>query len=399
MTRKIATKAPVPPKLDEDSAERKRVLNVLAQRRYRKKKRERLQALESRVNDSVNTLSLSMTISPDTRDASTTHESILESQDQSLGQLSLSYSPADFREDYQTAKENTAFALPVLEPSEPSNQNFPSFAAEHGDSEAWGNFAFSEIDPFGSFLEIPALEIGPEPGGLSELDEQLASEVPGITVGNHGISEELQAYEASFFTFPDDHTLEVPSLTLLNAAMKVAVQLKVSDIIWDIASISPFYQPLSPSSSDTSLSPPALESGLSTSGPSPTSFSSQIDLTELPLHLQPTRTQRSIAHHPVLDLLPWPSVRDKLIQVFHLPVHMRPGNAQDPMGLIRFVYDMEDDSGEGVTITGQNPLEPGTWEIGQLVFERWWWAFDTGVIEGSNRSRKTRGKARLAIKT
>jgi hypothetical protein len=34
MTRKIATKAPVPPKLDEDSAERKRVLNVLAQRRY-----------------------------------------------------------------------------------------------------------------------------------------------------------------------------------------------------------------------------------------------------------------------------------------------------------------------------------------------------------------------------
>lgn len=76
---------------------------------------------------------------------------------------------------------------------------------------------------------------------------------------------------------------------------------------------------------------------------------------------------------------------------------MRPGNAQDPMGLVRLVYDMEDDSGEGITITGQNPFEAGTWEIGQLVFERWWWAFDTGVVEGSNRSRRSRGKERLAI--
>lgn len=35
MPRKAATKAPVPPSLGEDAAERKRVLNILAQRRYR----------------------------------------------------------------------------------------------------------------------------------------------------------------------------------------------------------------------------------------------------------------------------------------------------------------------------------------------------------------------------
>lgn len=34
MARKAATKSLVPPTLDEDAAERKRVLNVLAQRRY-----------------------------------------------------------------------------------------------------------------------------------------------------------------------------------------------------------------------------------------------------------------------------------------------------------------------------------------------------------------------------
>lgn len=362
-----------------------------------KKKRERLQVLESRANDPVKTPSLSMTVSPEARDASATPTSTLEHQGQSLSQLSFSYSPAVFEEYHQTAKENTPFFLPISEQSGPSNQDLPSAAAEHDDSEAWRSLVLSETDAFGSFFDIPALELEPDPGSLSELNEQLANDLPGITGGGHDISEELQAYDTTFFTFPDDHILEVPSLTLLNAAMRVAAQLKVSDIIWDIAAISPFYQPSSSGSSDTSLSPPALESGLSTSRPSPTNSSSQVDLTELPLHLQPTRTQRSIAHHPLLDLLPWPSARDKLIQVFHLPVHMRPGNAQDPMGLVRFVYDMEDDSGEGVTITGQNPFEPGTWEIGQLVFERWWWAFDTGVIEGSNRSRKNRGKARLAI--
>jgi hypothetical protein len=36
MARKPATKVPVPPMLGEDAAERKRVLNILAQRRYRK---------------------------------------------------------------------------------------------------------------------------------------------------------------------------------------------------------------------------------------------------------------------------------------------------------------------------------------------------------------------------
>ncbi|KAJ5090730.1 hypothetical protein N7532_009414 [Penicillium argentinense] len=212
------------------------------------------------------------------------------------------------------------------------------------------------------------------------------------------ISEELQADDTAFFTFPDDHTLEVPSLTLLNAAMRVAQQLNVSDIIWDMTAISPFYQGLHHSDSDSSLSPPSLDSGLSTSRPSPTNSSLQMDPNELPLHLQPTRTQRLIAHHPLLDLLPWPSTRDKMIQVFNLPVHMRPSNAQDPMGLVRFVYDMEDESGEGVLVTGQNPFEPGTWEIGQLLFEKWWWAFDTAVVESSNRSRKNRGKAKLVIR-
>lgn len=117
----------------------------------------------------------------------------------------------------------------------------------------------------------------------------------------------------------------------------------------------------------------------------------------LPSHLQPTPTQRLIPHHPVLDLLPWPSTRDKLIQVFNLPVNLRPQTARDPMGVVRLVYDMEDSSGEGLKVNGQDPFEPQEWEIGQLLFERWWWAFESIVVANSNCARRDRGKEPLRL--
>ena len=185
------------------------------------------------------------------------------------------------------------------------------------------------------------------------------------------LSAQLQTHQSTTFTFPDDHQLQVPGLTLLSAAVKVALRLNVVDLIWDITAISPFY--------------------MGAAG-HPT-----IDLTLLPAHLHPTPTQQLIPHHPVLDLLPWPATRDKLIQVFSLPVEVRPKTAQDPMGVIRFVYDMEDPAGEGMKVTGEDPLEVKGWEIGQVLFERWWWAFDGMVVEGSNSRRKRRGQERLML--
>lgn len=355
-----------------------------------------MQTLESRIKGPVVTPSLSIATSPEAV-SSAQATSIFESHDHPLGAESASCLPMAFQESCDPEKQHAPFTFPILDPAEPSNPDFASEQAVFRTSEEWIGPQVSEINSSWSFLDPACLDLETETHDLSDLDKQLEDEFPSITGGGHDISEELQAYDTTFFTFPDDHTLEVPSLTLLNAAMRVAQQLKISELIWDMAATSPFYQGSSASSSNSSRSPPSMESGSSTSRPSPANSGLQIDLTELPSHLQPTRTQRLIAHHPLLDLLPWPSTRDKLIQVFNLPIHMRPGNAQDPMGLVRFVYDVEDDSGEGLAITGQNPLEPGTWEIGQLVFERWWWAFDTSAVESSNRSRKNRGKARLRI--
>lgn len=220
----------------------------------------------------------------------------------------------------------------------------------------------------------------------------------------HNLSDQLQISESSIFTFPDDHTLEIPSLKLLNAAMKVAVRLNVAHMLWDHTAVSPFYQnpaekdqqhsspPSLTSSSSSFTSSPRL-SGQPSSSSSPTTTPNPI----LPPHLRPTRTQRLLPHHPVLDILPWPSTRDKLIQIFNLPPPLRPKSAQDPIGMVRLVYDMEDDSGEGIRIHGADVFELASWEIGQVVFERWWWAFEGGLVEKCDRARKRRGEGGLVM--
>ncbi|CAG8123707.1 unnamed protein product [Penicillium nalgiovense] len=67
------------------------------------------------------------------------------------------------------------------------------------------------------------------------------------------------------------------------------------------------------------------------------------------------------------------------------------------MGIVRLVYDMEDSSGEGMKVNGQDPFKPQEWEIGQLLFQRWWWAFESNVVENSNCARRGRGKEMLRI--
>ncbi|KAL6230001.1 hypothetical protein BDW75DRAFT_81293 [Aspergillus navahoensis] len=234
-------------------------------------------------------------------------------------------------------------------------------------------------DPFASLHSLPDLgqpfDFHPNPAPDLGLD----------------LSSQLQLSESSAFTFPDDHILEIPSLRLLNAAVKVALRLNVAHLLWDFGAASPFCRRAhSPSS------PPTPSSVFSSS------LSSDLNLDldihpSLPIHLHPTRTQLLLPHHPLIDILPWPSTRDKLIQIFNLPVPLRPKSAQDPLGLLRLVYDMEDESGEGVKVTGADVFDPGSWEIGQVVFQRWWWAFEVDLVQRWDCARRARGEGALAM--
>jgi hypothetical protein len=171
--------------------------------------------------------------------------------------------------------------------------------------------------------------------------------------------------ELSQFHFPDEAHLEVPELEILKTAGEFARLLHCEDTLWSMTALR------------------------------------TLDLTSfetdaLPAVLRPTPAQRTVLHHPALDVIPWPSVRSKLIYVFNQPPDLRPPNARDDMALVRFIYDV-DDSAEGVRVSGADRLDLGNWEVGQLVFQNWWWAFDNQILRNSDVLRARRGAPRLRI--
>jgi hypothetical protein len=188
------------------------------------------------------------------------------------------------------------------------------------------------------------------------------------------LSSSLQERQTSTFSFPDDYLLTVLELDLLRACLSIAKHLGCDHLIWNLESISPFYGASHPPSTPGTPSPCA----------------------HIPSNLIPTRTQRHLPHHPILDLLPWPTVRDKLISVFMQPVELRPPAAADHMSLVQLVYDMED-SAEGIRIWGSDPFDSDGWEVGQAFFERWWWALDKEIVMKSNEWREVRGAGRLRL--
>ncbi|RHZ67358.1 uncharacterized protein CDV56_109304, partial [Aspergillus thermomutatus] len=383
MPNKRKRDVPAIPDITEDPAERKRVLGVLAQRRYRERKRQQWQALQARAESR----SGSDDGQPQVEDASLASKAAGETRTMSS---STGVSVSHAVEDIPFNSEGPG-AFPTQIMPELIDQSMDLIPDALSPSQFLA-FPQSALSPLISAQEMPTMPLSAvenpfscysAPAFLSDLLPPFQStQSTNSPEGDCSLSDRLQTYQSSTFSFPDDHMLEIPSLTLLNAAMKVAQRLNIAGMLWDLAAMSPFYQG---PESQTISSPPSLSSG--SSSPSSTAFSSSggpDDVIELPRHLQPTTSQRLIPHHPILDLLPWPSTRDKLIQVFHLPPEMRPKSAQDPIGLLRFVYDMEDVSGEGIKVRGGNPFTPEVWEIGQVVFERWWWAFDGEIVERSN---------------
>lgn len=177
----------------------------------------------------------------------------------------------------------------------------------------------------------------------------------------------LQNYEVASTTFSDTHLLPIPALTLLGACLTIATRLGISMLIWDCESMSPFYlgADLSPRiSGDHSVSRSSCSSGL------------DVDISSLPANMQPTRIQRLLPHHPMLDILPWPTVRDKLIMCFLQPPELRPSNIS--MG--QLVEDLEDEA-DGVVVRegGTGPWDANIWEVGKALEKRWWFALDSNV--------------------
>ncbi|KAH7135135.1 hypothetical protein B0J11DRAFT_153731 [Dendryphion nanum] len=321
--RRKKTKTPedVPDLGDPD---RKRVLNVLAQRRYRQKRREKIAHLEAQTKglDQSTTASLNQSI---------------EDSDIQLDNIDL---PHQISES-QTYNDASLDVEEIL-------RDTP-------------DMSFLEPDlNFTQDLDFSVLLIPTMPTLLSSDSSSTSSSSPPL----------------HFPLTPDGAFLDVPIISAMRAFGTIALALDVASHIW-----TPSY--------------------LHTLPPTPN--------LALPPNLHPTPAQSTIPHHPLFDILPWPSVREKLICMFAIPSGCRPLVARQDDGegqskaVVQLMMDLDESGGEcrvhgNVVGWGQsNELIEEAWEVGEGFFKNWWWCMDRRIVELSNQRRKERGLPALKV--
>jgi hypothetical protein len=125
-------------------------------------------------------------------------------------------------------------------------------------------------------------------------------------------------------------------------------------------------------------------SPFNTMGPSP-----HDSLSSLPLSLRATGIQRTIPHHPWLDLLPFPRMRDNLISA---------GESYDETQLC---LDMKGYGNQDIDHTGiivwRDPWDPEGWEVTESFARNWEWVLHgcSDLFCSTNSWRERRGERPL----
>ncbi|PSN66483.1 hypothetical protein BS50DRAFT_554818 [Corynespora cassiicola Philippines] len=114
------------------------------------------------------------------------------------------------------------------------------------------------------------------------------------------------------------------------------------------------------------------------------------DTTQLPASLVPTSLQRTIPHHPWLDLIPCPAMRNNLIRV---------ADSLDETELCHDLcsYQSAADGLSGV-IVWRDPWDPKGWEVTRTFLHRWGWVLKDcwDLFQSTNYWRKRRGEPQLS---
>jgi hypothetical protein len=120
----------------------------------------------------------------------------------------------------------------------------------------------------------------------------------------------------------------------------------------------------------------------------------------LPPMLRPTSLQRSIPHHPEIDVLPFPQMRDNLLRAiwdysdFEL--------CMDILGLDANAPSMTEvdrtDMTTGLIVWGE-PWDPASWEVSERFARKWQWLLHgcAEALESTNYWRRRRGEPALVL--
>ncbi|KAL3445248.1 hypothetical protein BJX65DRAFT_282056 [Aspergillus insuetus] len=108
----------------------------------------------------------------------------------------------------------------------------------------------------------------------------------------------------------------------------------------------------------------------------------------IPVHLQPTPTQRQVPHHPWLDFFPHPRMRDRLILASEYD--------DDELCVDIMAFWNSNDEDPGLIIWGQ-PWDLRNWELSEEFLRKWGWTVQEcpQLLHSTNSWRSLRGEKRL----
>ena len=114
-----------------------------------------------------------------------------------------------------------------------------------------------------------------------------------------------------------------------------------------------------------------------------------IDQLRVPPSLWPTQLQKQVNHHPWIDLLPVPTMRDNLL---------RAAEEWDQDGLCTDLIGHGNDAstGIGMVIWGE-PWDPAGWEVTAGFLQHWGWTIRgcDELVDATNSWRERRGEEPL----
>ncbi len=106
----------------------------------------------------------------------------------------------------------------------------------------------------------------------------------------------------------------------------------------------------------------------------------------MPVNLRPTRLQRTVEHHPWIDLFPFPRLRDNLLLQ---------GPEYDDTDICHDVVEIFDRPSEktGLIVWGE-PWIPYSWEVSADFLEKWVWVVKgcDELLQSTNYWRSRRGE-------
>lgn len=103
---------------------------------------------------------------------------------------------------------------------------------------------------------------------------------------------------------------------------------------------------------------------------------------DLPSPIAPTSLQLRVPHLPYVDMLPWSSIRDRLLRSI------------STINQDEFMTDMRIGS---LKVWGTVPWDPIGWEISEDFANKWWFLVDEGIIQTTNFWRSQRGETPLIL--